>query len=92
MEQIPLPGDGDAIVTLQKDNFQKPNIAKSEQVVQTTSLRERTESVSPNAPVPMDPIPQSAAEEATNQAPPETVQRFGQTYNVYNRETLYQEV
>ena len=92
VEQIPLPGDGDAMVTLQKDNFQKPNIAKSEQVVQTTSLRERTESVSPNAPVPMDPIPQSAAEEATNQAPPETVQRFGQTYNVYNRETLYQEV
>ncbi len=34
VEQIPLPGDGDAIVTLQKDNFQKPNIAKSEQVVQ----------------------------------------------------------
>lgn len=75
-----------------KDNFQEPNIAKSGQVVQTTSLRERTESVSLNASAPMDPIPQSDAEEATNQAPPETVQRFGQTYNVYNRETLYQEV
>jgi hypothetical protein len=92
VEQMPLPGDGDAIVTLQKDNFQEPNIAKSEQVVQTTSLRERTESVSPNASTPMDPIPQSTAEKATNQVPPETVQRFGQTYNVYNRETLYREV
>ena len=92
VEQIPLPGDGDAIVTLQKDNFQEPNTAKSEQEVQTASLQERTESVSPNASSPMDPIPQSAAEEITNQAPPETVQRFGQAYNVYNRETLYQEV
>ena len=89
VEQIPLPGDGDAIVALQKDNFQDPNTAKREQVVQTTSLQEGTESVSPT---PMDSIPQSAAEEATNQAPPETVQRFGQTYNVYHRETLYQEV
>ena len=79
VEQMPLPGDGDAIVTLQKDDFQKPDTAKSEQMVQTISLQETTES-------------QSAAEEITNQAPPETVQRFGQTYNVYNRETLYQEV
>ena len=92
VEQTPLPGDGDAIVTLQKDNFQEPNTAKSEQVVQIASLQERTESVSPNASTPMDPIAQSAAEEITNQAPPETVQRFGQTYNVYNRETLYREV
>ena len=92
VEQTPLPGDGDAIVTLQKDNFQEPNTAKSEQVVQTASLQERTESVSPNASTPIGPIAQSAAEEITNQAPPETVQRFGQTYNVYNRETLYQEV
>lgn len=92
VEQTPLPGDGDAIVKLQKDNFQEPNTAKSEQVVQIASLQERTESVSPNASTPMDPIAQSAAEEITNQAPPETVQRFGQTYNVYNRETLYQDV
>lgn len=92
VEQMPLPGDGDAIVTLQKDNFQEPDTAKSEQMVQTTSLQERTESMSPNASTPMEPIAQSAAEEITNQAPPETVQRFGQTYNVYNRETLYQEV
>ena len=92
MEQTPLPDDGNAIVTVQKDNFQKPNTAKSEQVVQTTSLQERAESVSPNVSTPMVPIPQSAAEETTNQVPPETVQRFRQTYNVYNRETLYQEV
>ena len=27
-----------------------------------------------------------------NSAPPETIEKFGQAYNVYHRETLYQEV
>ena len=92
VEQMPLPGDGDAIVTLQKDDFQKPDTAKSEKTFQTASLQERTVSVSPNVSTTMGPIAQSAAEQISDQVPPETVQRFGQTYNVYNRETLYQEV
>ena len=92
VKQIPLPGDGDIIVTLQKDDFQKPDTAKSEQMVQTAPLQKRTESMSPNASTPTDQIAQSAVEEAPNQVPPETVQRWGQTYHVYDRETLYREV
>ena len=92
VEKIPLPGNGDAIVTLQKGDFKKPDIAKSEQMAQTASLQKRTESMSSNASASTDRIAQSASEAATNQAPPETVQRCGQTYNVYDRETLYREV
>ena len=48
--------------------------------------------MSSNASASTDRIAQSASEAATNQAPPETIQRCGQTYNVYDRETLYREV
>ena len=61
-------------------------------MVQTAPLQKRTESMSPNASTPTDQIAQSAVEEAPNQVPPETVQRWGQTYHVYDRETLYREV
>ena len=92
VEQIPLSGDGSAVVTLQKDDFQKPTIIKSKPVVQAISQKVSAESVSSDTSAPTDSALQSVAEDATSQISPKTVQRFGQTYNIYDRETLYQEV
>lgn len=95
VEQMPLPGDGDAIVMLQKDTFQRANTADLEGTNQIAAPQDRVVSASFDASSPAEPATQAAAEDETGRVddmPPETVQRFGQTYNVYNRKTLYQEV
>ncbi len=61
VEKIPLPGNEDAIVTLQKGDFKKPDIAKSEQMAQAASRQKRTESMSSNASASTDRIAQSAS-------------------------------
>lgn len=95
VEQTPLPGDGEAIITLQKDASQRANTADLEEKNQIVAPQDMVVSASFDTSSPAEPATQAAAKDEAvqvNVMPPETVQRFGQTYNVYNRETLYQEV
>ena len=95
VEQTPLPGDGEEIVTLQKDAFRRTNTADLEETNQITAPQDRVESASFDASYPAEPAVQAATEDEADQVddmPPETVQKLGQTYNVYDRETLYREV
>lgn len=89
VEQPPLPGDGEMIVMLQKDDFQKSDTAEA---IQTVSQQESIVSVPSNASTSVGLSAQSASDGIADQEPTKTVQKLGQTYNVYNRETLYQEV
>ena len=65
------------------------------QTEQVLPLQEETASEPSSASSPVDTPPQKPPEVETaqmNVTPPETIEKFGQAYNVYHRETLYQEV
>ena len=89
VEQTPLSGDGDAVVELIQETVN--GIKDTEK----HKLQEKTASGSSPAPSPVETTPQKPPETETAQMtvnPPETIEKFGQAYNVYHRETLYQEV
>lgn len=89
VEQTPLSGDGDAVVELIQETL--PGTTDTEKC----KLQEETASGSSPASSPVETTPQKPPETETAQMtvnPPETIEKFGQAYNVYHRETLYQEV
>lgn len=89
VEQTPLSGDGDAVVELIQE------AVNSTKDTEKRKLQEKTASGSSPAPSPVETTPQKPPETETAQItvnPPETLEKFGQAYNVYHRETLYQEV
>ena len=89
VEQTPLSGDGDAVVELIQETL--PGTTDTEK----HKLQEEAASGSSPASSPVETPPQKPPEAETAQLtvnPPETIEKFGQAYNVYHRETLYQEV
>ena len=93
VEQPPLSGDGDAVVELLQETL--PSTADAKKTEQVLPLQEETASEPSSASSPVDTPPQKPPEVETaqmNVTPPETIEKFGQAYNVYHRETLYQEV
>ena len=93
MEQTPLSGDGAAVVELLQEIV--PSAVDAKKTEQVLPLQEETASEPSSASSPMDTPSQRPPEVETaqmNSAPPETIEKFGQVYNVYHRETLYQEV
>ena len=93
VEQPPLSGDGDAVVELLQETL--PSTADAKKAEQVLPLQEETASEPSSASSPVDTPPQKPPEVETaqmNVTPPETIEKFGQAYNVYHRETLYQEV
>lgn len=95
VEQTPLPGDGDATVILQKDDSQRANPTGWEETCQASPSKANPGPEIPMVFSPVEPATQAVAEEEAGQGgdtPLETVQRWGQTFYVYDRETLYREV
>lgn len=95
VEQTPLPGDGDATVILQKDDSQRANPTGWEETCQASPSKANPGPEIPLVFSPVEPATQAVAEEEAGQGgdtPLETVQRWGQTFYVYDRETLYREV
>lgn len=93
MEQTPLSGDGAAVVELLQEIV--PSAVDAKKTEQVLPLQEETASEPSSASSPMDTPSQRPPEVETaqmNSAPPETIEKFGQAYNVYHRETLYQDV
>lgn len=93
VEQTPLSGDGDAVVELIQETVN--STANAEKRQQTLPLQEEVASGLSPAASPVETPPQKPSELEAAQPtvnPPETIEKFGQTYNVYHRETLYQEV
>ena len=93
VEQTPLSGDGAAVVELLQEIV--PSAVDAKKTEQVLPLQEETASEPSSASSPMDTPSQRPPEVETaqmNSAPPETIEKFGQAYNVYHRETLYQEV
>ncbi len=89
VEQTPLSGDVDTVVELIQETL--PNTIDTED----RTHQEKTASGPPSAFSPAEPSPQRPPETETAQPaikPPETIEKFGQAYNVYHREDLYQEV
>ena len=89
VEQTPLSGDGDAVVELIQETL--PGTTDTEK----RKLQEEAASEPSPAPPPVETPPQKPPEAEAAQMtvnPPETIEKFGQAYNVYHRETLYQEV
>ena len=89
VEQTPLSGDGDAVVELIQE------MVNSTKDTEKHKLQEKTASGLSPAPSPAETTPQKPLETETAQMtvnPPETIEKLGQAYNVYHRETLYQEV
>lgn len=89
VEQTPLSGDGDAVVELIQETV------NSTKDTEKRKLQEKTASGSSPAPSPVETPPQKPPETKVAQPtinPPETIEKFGQAYNVYYREILYQEV
>ena len=95
VEQTPLPGDGDATVILQKDDSQRANQTGWEETCPASPSKANPGPEIPMGFSPVEPATQAVAEEEAGQGgdtPLETVQRWGQTFYVYDRETLYREV
>ena len=89
VEQTPLSGDGDAVIELIQETL--PGTTDTEK----HKLQEKTASGSSRAPSSVETTPQKPPETETAQMtvnPLETIEKFGRAYNVYHRETLYQEV
>ena len=89
VEQTPLSGDSDAVVELIQETV------NSTKDTEKHELQEKTAPGSSPAPSPVETTPQKPPETELAQMtvnPPETIEKFGQAYNVYHRETLYQEV
>ena len=89
VEQTPLSGDGDAVVELIQETV------NSTKDTEKHKLQEKTASKSSPASSPVETPPQKPPESEAAQPtvdPPKTIEKFGQAYNVYHRETLYQEV
>lgn len=98
VEQTPLQGDEDEIValsaeelrqyhTLEARELEDPPLPLSPQEGTVLSL---SDTFSLAEPAEQNPSGDDASK--PTDVPPETVQRLGQTYNVYDRETLYKEV
>ena len=93
VEQVPLSGDGDAVVELIQETL--PGTTDAEKRKLALPLQEEAASEPSPASSPVEIPPQKPSEVEIAQAtvnPPETIEKFGQAYNVYHRETLYQEV
>lgn len=89
VEQTPLSGNGDAVVELIQETL--PGNTDTEK----RKLPEEAASKSSPASFPAETPAQKPPEPETTQMtvdPPETIEKFGQVYNVYHRETLYQQV
>lgn len=98
VEQTPLQGNEDEVVTLSAEEFRRyhtpeadepeePPLPVSPQEAAVLSLSDTFSLAEPAVQKPSE----DDASKLTD-IPPEPVQRFGQTYNVYDRETLYKEV
>ena len=95
VEKTELTGDFDAIVSFEitsKDNHPSEQLTqetaqKHQNPPQTTDIKEYGDSKSSD-----EVAPASVAVTHADLGEPETVQQFGQTYNVYDRDTLYKEV
>ena len=97
VEQTPLQGNEDEVVMLSAEarRYQTSAAEKPEEPLFPVSPQEGTvQSLSGTSslaePAAQKPSVDDAAEPAD--IPLETVQRLGQTYNIYDRETLYKEV
>lgn len=97
VEQTPLQGNEVEVVTLSAEarRYQTSAAEKPEEPLFPVSPQEGTvQSLSGTSslaePAAQKPSVDDAAEPAD--IPLETVQRLGQTYNIYDRETLYKEV
>ena len=94
VEKLPLSDPVDEMVSLYKtvttiisrEITPDPTALKVPKVAQ--DIVKQKPSIAPNASNEVDPssVPEETCE------PAETYEQYGQTYNVYNRETLYQEV
>lgn len=94
VEKTPIQGNQDEIVALFKDCSQQ-HTPKLEKVSSAPSPHEISPPVLSGASSAAGAVTQETPREENSMptnTPPKTVQRLGQTYNVYDRETLYQEV
>lgn len=96
VEQFPLQGDHDQHVVLTKEGFLQ-NPTEPNKVSPATSEKQLTTQRSTNKEITSD-LESTEIEVSPQEEPkaaltaPEKVRQYGQTYNVYDREQLYQEV
>ena len=97
VEQTPLQGNEVEVVTLSAETrrYQTPAAEKPGEPLFPVSPQEGTvqslsDTVSLAEPAAQKPSGDDVAQ--STDIPPETVQRLGRTYNIYDRETLYKEV
>lgn len=94
VEQTPLQGNQDEIVTLFKKGSQQ-HATQLEKASPAPSSQELSDSVPSGVSSAAEVVAQDTSREGFSMptdTPPKTVQRLGQTHKVYDRETLYQEV
>ncbi len=85
VERAPLSGDGDEVVELIQETL--PGVINTEK----RKFPEEIDSGSSLESPPVETSPQKSPEVESDQstvAPPETMEKFGQIYNVYHRESL----
>lgn len=97
VEQTPLQGNEDEVVTLSAEAQRYQTLAAEESgeplfpvSPQEGTIQSLSDTSSLAEPAAQKPSGDDAAQ--PTDIPPETVQRFGKTYNIYDRETLYKEV
>lgn len=98
VEQTPLQGNEDDVVTLSAEELRRNHTPKAKGPEepplplspQEGAIPSLSDTFSFAEPATQKPSEDDASKPAD--IPPETVQRFGQIYNIYDRETLYKEV
>ena len=95
VEKIPLNGSGDAVVSLTKS----VNAIIPHEVIPISAAKGTSKVPPPPEDLPTEPTHPATEDETAKitsvteaTEPVETLEQYGKTYNIYNREKLYQEV
>ena len=95
VEKIPLNGSGDAVVSLTKS----VNAIMPHEIIRVSAAKGTSKVPPPPEELSTEPVHPAAEDETAKitsvpeaTEPVETLEQYGKTYNIYNRERLYQEV
>lgn len=93
VEEIPLSGDPEELVTFEATSQSKPERKKPSETQRSkpmTAKKAEETAAGKDAEAPPEITEEQSLPPISGEV--ETIDRYGQTYNVYDRETLYQEV